>query len=93
MNNPGISAMGKRLVDRIIGIDADEGAGPIVHLATAPEVAGITGAYFNMYEQTAPSESALNDAAARRLWIESERLAGPIGVVGIFGTGTITPGS
>jgi len=52
------------------------GARTLLHLATSPEVAGVTGGYFARCRPTRPSRSAEDDAAARRLWDESARIAG-----------------
>jgi NAD(P)-dependent dehydrogenase (short-subunit alcohol dehydrogenase family) len=55
----------------------EPGADTIVHVASSPDVAGITGAYFvPVGQQAEPSAAARDDVAARRLWDESERIAG-----------------
>jgi NAD(P)-dependent dehydrogenase (short-subunit alcohol dehydrogenase family) len=54
---------------------AEDGAKTIVHLAAAPELATTTGAYFAECREIEPSVAAQDDAAAQRLWQESERLA------------------
>jgi NAD(P)-dependent dehydrogenase (short-subunit alcohol dehydrogenase family) len=55
----------------------DPGAQTIVHLASSPDVAAITGGYFvPTGQQTEPSPAARDDLAALRLWDESERIAG-----------------
>jgi NAD(P)-dependent dehydrogenase (short-subunit alcohol dehydrogenase family) len=53
----------------------EPGAKTIVHLAASPEVATATGGYFVDCREAQPSRAAQDDAAARRLWEESERLA------------------
>jgi NAD(P)-dependent dehydrogenase (short-subunit alcohol dehydrogenase family) len=55
---------------------AERGAQTIVHLASSPDVASISGAYFISSRQAEPSPAARDDLAARRLWDESERIAG-----------------
>ena len=55
---------------------AGKGAETIVYLARSPEVAGVTGQYFIDCRPAVPSADAQNDDDARRLWDESERLAG-----------------
>jgi NAD(P)-dependent dehydrogenase (short-subunit alcohol dehydrogenase family) len=55
---------------------AERGAQTIVHLASSPDVASVSGAYFVSSRQAEPSSAARDDAAARRLWEESERIAG-----------------
>jgi retinol dehydrogenase-12 len=53
------------------------GAETIVHLASSPDVASVTGGYFvPVGRQAEPSAAARDDLAARRLWDESERIAG-----------------
>lgn len=52
----------------------EQGARTAVHLAAAPEVAGVTGAYFQDERQTRPWSKALDDGDARRLWEVSEAL-------------------
>jgi NAD(P)-dependent dehydrogenase (short-subunit alcohol dehydrogenase family) len=57
-------------------ISPDKGADTIVYLASSPEVADTTGAYFVKRKIAEPSAAARDDAAARRLWEASEALAG-----------------
>jgi NAD(P)-dependent dehydrogenase (short-subunit alcohol dehydrogenase family) len=54
----------------------ERGAQTIVHLASSPDVGAVTGAYFISSRQAEPSSAARDDLAARRLWEESERIAG-----------------
>ena len=54
-----------------------EGADTLVYLASAPEVAKVTGAYFVKRKAVQPSAAARDDAAARKLWEASEALAAP----------------
>jgi NAD(P)-dependent dehydrogenase (short-subunit alcohol dehydrogenase family) len=54
----------------------ESGAQTIVHLASSPEVAGVTGGYFESGRLAKPSHAAEDNEAARRLWAESARLAG-----------------
>ena len=55
---------------------AHKGAETIVYLASSPEVAAVTGEYFCDCRPTNPSADARSDDDARRLWRESEQLAG-----------------
>jgi hypothetical protein len=50
------------------GIDSE------VFLATAPELAGVTGAYFDCRRATRAHDQAYDPDACRRLWDLSERL-------------------
>jgi len=55
----------------------EPGGATIVHLASSPDVANITGGYFvPVGRQIEPSAAARDDLSARRLWEESERIAG-----------------
>jgi NAD(P)-dependent dehydrogenase (short-subunit alcohol dehydrogenase family) len=56
-------------------ISPEAGADTIVYLASSPDVVGMTGGYFAKRTLTEPSAAARDDAAAKRLWIESEKLA------------------
>jgi NAD(P)-dependent dehydrogenase (short-subunit alcohol dehydrogenase family) len=51
-----------------------QGARTSLHLATAPEAAGISGRYFANEKETKAGEAALDDGLAERLWVETERL-------------------
>lgn len=51
-----------------------QGAATTIHLASSPDVSGITGEYFVDARQVKPNRAARDDEAARRLWEESERL-------------------
>ncbi len=48
-----------------------------LHLATAPEVASVTGDYFIARRPRRPSRAAREPARAEWLWAESERLLAP----------------
>lgn len=54
----------------------EEGARTPVFLATSPTVEGITGKYWIDCEEAQPSAAALDDEAAARLWLWSERMTG-----------------
>lgn len=58
------------------GIAPEESAEALVYLASSPEVAQMTGQYFNQSRLSTPSEEAQDDTIAKKLWVESERLAG-----------------
>ncbi len=47
---------------------AAKGAAPVVRLASAPDLASVTGRYFNRFREVTPSTAARNDADAARLW-------------------------
>lgn len=54
----------------------EKGARTSLHVATAPELDGISGRYFKNSREVKPSRAARNDEDARRLWAISEELAG-----------------
>jgi NAD(P)-dependent dehydrogenase (short-subunit alcohol dehydrogenase family) len=61
---------------RLFFISPEKGADTIIYLASSPEVANRTGAYFVKRQITGPSAAARDDVAAKRLWEASEALAG-----------------
>lgn len=73
---------GGRLGDLIVPLlgpfarTPEKGARTSVHLATAPDVAGVTGQYFVNSKPKKPAPNALDDEAAQRLWSISEELVG-----------------
>jgi NAD(P)-dependent dehydrogenase (short-subunit alcohol dehydrogenase family) len=54
----------------------DDGAATSVHLATAAELATVSGRYFANRREKTPSAAARDTEAARRLWAVSEQLCG-----------------
>ena len=73
----GIASMVWPLLQRWRGEPPEAGARVVLHLATAPELEGVTGKYFSTsLRETDPSALAQDDAAARRLWEMSEKLVG-----------------
>lgn len=67
------------LIMRLAMLFADRpkrGAETIVHLASSPAVAGVSGEYFHDCRPARPSREAQDDEAAHRLWEESTRIAG-----------------
>jgi NAD(P)-dependent dehydrogenase (short-subunit alcohol dehydrogenase family) len=64
----------------LAGIPIDLGAVTSVYLASAPDVAGVSGAYFEDGAVVAPLAEALDAEAQERLWEVVECLAGPLGV-------------
>ncbi len=70
------------LISRFIGlaklfaISPGKGAETLVYLASSPEVAETTGAYFYKCRPITPSQAALDDRAAMLLWERSAALTG-----------------
>lgn len=54
------------------------GARTSIYLASSPEVGQVSGEYFVKSKAARPSDAALDDQAAERLWAESERLLAAI---------------
>jgi NAD(P)-dependent dehydrogenase (short-subunit alcohol dehydrogenase family) len=61
---------------KLFAIAPPQAAERIVHLVVAPEGGLNAGGYFVDRRRAEPSPAARDDAAAERLWAESERLAG-----------------
>jgi len=58
----------------LFAISPEQGARTTVHLATSPEVEGVTGQYFCREKIAGSSQASLDDQAARQLWEASEAL-------------------
>jgi len=65
-----------RIGKKTVAISPEQGAKTVVYLASSPEVAEITGKYFYKCRVATPTAQAQDDAAARRLWQETEKLSG-----------------
>jgi len=74
-NSGGMLSMLVRMA-KSFAITPEKGAETIVYLASSNDVAGVTGEYFYKCRTATPTKEARDDAAAQRLWQESERLAG-----------------
>ena len=59
---------------RPFALSAEQGAATSIFLASDPSVEGITGAYWVKCAPLQPSDAALDDDAARKLWDVSEQL-------------------
>jgi len=57
----------------------ERGARTSIWACTAPELEGVSGRYFSDCREKEPSAAARDDAAARRLWDASAKLAGLAG--------------
>jgi NAD(P)-dependent dehydrogenase (short-subunit alcohol dehydrogenase family) len=75
-NNPGVVGVGTRIVKQLFAISPERGAETPVYLASSPAVEGKTGGYYDKCAPSTPSREVQDDAAARRLWEESARIAG-----------------
>jgi len=61
---------------RPFAISQSAGARTPIHLASSPDVEGLTGHYFFKCVPVEPSKVAQDDEAAKRLWAVSEELVG-----------------
>ncbi|MEI9997183.1 MAG: SDR family oxidoreductase [Rhizomicrobium sp.] len=67
---------GLQRVIMLFGISPEEGAKTIIHLASSPDVATISGKYFYKCKIDEPTAAAQDDATAARLWEVSRQLSG-----------------
>jgi NAD(P)-dependent dehydrogenase (short-subunit alcohol dehydrogenase family) len=61
---------------KTFAISPEKGAQTLVYLASSPDVASVSGEYFYKCRPATPTAEARDDAAAKRLWVESAKLAG-----------------
>lgn len=83
--HPGVVATKIARVPGLIGIawtlmmpfliSPERGADTPLHVALAPELAGITGRYFKRRQEVKPNPLARDPALVARLWAETERLS------------------
>jgi NAD(P)-dependent dehydrogenase (short-subunit alcohol dehydrogenase family) len=66
-------------VARPFALTPEQGADTAIYLASSPEVEGVSGEYFIKRKRRRPAPQGRDDAAAKRLWEESERLTGLAG--------------
>jgi NAD(P)-dependent dehydrogenase (short-subunit alcohol dehydrogenase family) len=71
----GITSSAFRLLKHL-AITPEEGARTLIFLASSKDAGEVTGQYFYQCAQKIPTPAAQDDEAARRLWRESERIAG-----------------
>ena len=62
------------IAKKAVAITPEAGAETSVYLAASPEVAGVSGQYFDKCRAVAPSRAASDPAAAERLWQISDDL-------------------
>jgi NAD(P)-dependent dehydrogenase (short-subunit alcohol dehydrogenase family) len=60
----------------LFAIGPEEGARTTTYLATSPDVAGVTGRYFDRERPVPSSPASCDEESAKRLWWVSEQLAG-----------------
>ena len=75
-HNPEVWRLIFAIAKRVSAIPVERGAETLVYVASARELDGTSGKYFDKCRERAPDASAQDDGAAKRLWDESEQLIG-----------------
>lgn len=73
-NNFFLNALHRSPLARLVIMNEADGARTSIYTATAPELEGVTGRYFDKCKESRPSKPARDQDAARRLWEVSEHL-------------------
>jgi len=73
-NNVFLNALHQSPIARLVILSEADGAKTSIHLATAPELEGVTGRYFDQMRETKPSKASADEEAGRRLWDLSQEL-------------------
>jgi NAD(P)-dependent dehydrogenase (short-subunit alcohol dehydrogenase family) len=73
-NNFFLNALHRSSIARMIIMTEADGAKTSIHVATAPELDGVTGRYFDRMREVTPGKATQDEEAARRLWAVSEQL-------------------
>jgi NAD(P)-dependent dehydrogenase (short-subunit alcohol dehydrogenase family) len=74
--NSGIFAVVLGIAKNLMAISVEAGAQTMIHLASSPDVAGVTGKYFDKSKIASSSAASLDQAVQEQLWAHSEKLAG-----------------
>ncbi len=74
-NNGRVYGLLLRAAMAVFALSREQGAKTIVHLASSPDVANVTGRYFYKCAPAEPASAAQDDDDAKRLWQESARLS------------------
>ncbi|MGB8224591.1 MAG: SDR family oxidoreductase [Polyangiales bacterium] len=73
-NNLVLNALHRSPIAQLLIMSEAEGAQTSIHVATAKELEGVTGRYFDRLREVAPSKPSLDEDASRRLWDVSQQL-------------------
>ena len=76
LQDGGMDAFMKRTMNVLMGVTPEVGARTIIHLATSPDVEGVSGKYFAKGKEVRSSKASLDRAAAERLWQISVQMTG-----------------
>ena len=74
--NSGIFAVVLGIAKNLMAITPAAGAQTMIHLASSPDVAGVTGKYFDKSKVASSSAASLDQAVQEQLWAHSEKIAG-----------------
>ncbi len=75
-NNTGLLGWATRNLSPLFLTTPQKGAATTIHLASSPDVAGVTGRYFAKCREASTTRHAQDDGAAARLWQLSAELTG-----------------
>ena len=81
-NNGGLLGFATRHLSPFFLTTPEKGAATSIHLASSPDVDGITGRYFASCREASTTRHAKDDRAAARLWSLSEEITGVTAPVG-----------
>jgi NAD(P)-dependent dehydrogenase (short-subunit alcohol dehydrogenase family) len=73
-NNWFLNALHRSPVARMVIMSEAAGARTSLHVATSPDLEGVTGRYFDKMREARASKVSADEEAARRLWEVSQRL-------------------
>jgi retinol dehydrogenase-12 len=79
----GFGRNGRGFFSRLVALGApflsspEKGSRTTLHVATSPDLQGVTGRYFSGCREKTPSKAGRDDQAALRLWQVSEALTAP----------------
>jgi NAD(P)-dependent dehydrogenase (short-subunit alcohol dehydrogenase family) len=72
----GLFPMVFSVLKNLFAITPEAGAKTMIYLASSPEVAGVTGKYFDKSKAVNSSAASLDQALQEQLWAHSEKIAG-----------------
>ena len=75
-NNGWLFNTALKAVMRLSAIDVEVGARTSIHVAASPDVAGVSGRYFDKCREATSSLASRDEETGRRLWEMSESLTG-----------------
>lgn len=73
-NNWFLNALHRSPIARMIIMSEADGARTSLHVATSPDLQGVTGRYFDKVREAKASKASADEQAARRLWEVSQQL-------------------